>query len=481
MFSTNIFLGIGLAIRFVRMVRMFVISFGKRTLFGAILLLWVVMMLLGCEDPSGVQPTKNPSRTRDVRVDEVVGDVTQLDYSMDFWKDRKSEIRFLRAPKLRELDVPDSYGNTAIWGATGRDNQGRMYFGIAAERVENPSAKLLRYDPASENFEMLGLVNEKLDELGIRKQHPFPETQMKIHSKIVQAGDGKLYFSSQDENEEAGDGSRNALFGGRLFSLDPKTDRWECIHETPEGLIAVAGRGRYVVTLGYFGHVLYQYDTQLKKIRKEKLGTYKGHVSRNIFMDRRGHVYGIRAGLADNKQNEGVYQIGSDRVRVSLVELDTELRIVREWPLADYAPTGTTDSHGITGFCELNNGNIVFVTHTGALWQISLETGQAELERLGWMDPRGSAYCASLFAPYGDRYVSGFVTSKEGYQWVIFDVQLKRSVLMKLDRSSKDVLQIQNLLLYGCETLSDQARAYVVGWKKIPRGYGPCVIEMVWE
>ena len=460
-------------------------SFWKRNvtqhLVGAIRFLLLLGMFGGCDDPTGESLKVTPSSLDDVPAMATLEETVQPDLIRDSWKDRKSELRFLRGPKLRELEVPDSYGNTAIWGATGRDTQGRMYFGIAAERVENPSAKLLRYVPETQEFELLGLVNEKLEELGIRKQHPFPETQMKIHSKIVQAGDGKLYFSSQDENQEAGDGSSNALFGGRLFSLDPVSGQWECIHETPEGLIAVTGRGRYVVTQGYFGHVLYQYDTQQKKIRKEKLGTYKGHISRNIFMDRRGHVYGIRAGLADDKQTEGVYQVGTDRVRVSLVELDTEFQHVNEWPLSDYAPSGNADSHGITGFCEFNNGNIVFVTHTGALWQISLATGNAELERLGWMDPRGSAYCASLFAPYGDRYVGGFVTTKEGYQWVVYDVRLKKSVILRLDSQSRRVLEIPHLLVYGCETLDNENRGYIVGWKKIPRGYGPQAIELRWE
>jgi hypothetical protein len=463
-----------------RWVQVFV--FLVRLSIGALMLMaWV-----GCEDPNGRQGATNEvptSQARRIDPSSQVGESSPIenDYSKDYWEERKAQLRFLRAPKLRELDVPDSYGNTAIWGATGRDSNGRMYFGVASENVEDPSAKLLRYDPSKGAFEMVGWVNEKLEELGIRKEFPFPETQMKIHSKIVQAGDGKLYFSSQDEHEEAGDGTRSALFGGRLFSLDPVTDQWECVHQTPEGLIAVAGRGRYVVTQGYFGHVLYQYDTQTKAIRRVALGTYKGHVSRNIFMDRRGHVYGIRAGLANDQQLEGVYKVGQDRVRVSLVELGTEFEQVHEWPLSDYSPSWSTDSHGITGYCEFNNGNIVFVTHTGALWQISFASGSAELERLGWIHPRGSAYCASLFAPYGDRYVGGVVSSKEGYQWALFDILTKRSVILKLDPASRKLLETPKLLIYGCETLDERGCGYLVGWKAIPRGFGPHVIEVRWE
>ena len=449
--------------------------------FGVAMILLMTLLLGGCEDPGSSEAISSDSGSKKSQAVINVPDRKDIDHSHDYWTDRKSELRFLRAPKLRELDVPDSYGNTAIWGATGRDSYGRVYFGIAAEIVENPSAKLLRYQPSEEKFELLGLVNEKLEELGIRKEHPFPETQMKIHSKILQAGDGKLYFSSQDEHEEAGDGSHNALFGGRLFSLDPISDQWECVLDAPEGLIAVAVRGRFVVTQGYFGHVLYQFDTQTKKVRKVTLGTYKGHVSRNIFMDRRGHVYGIRARLAAVSESDGVYNVGLDRVRVTLVELNTELEQVSEWPLSDYNPTWSTDSHGITGFCEFNNGDIVFVTHSGALWHLRFTDGTPNLDRLGWIAPSGSVYCSSLFAPFGERYVSGFLSGGSGYEWAVFDLQLKRSVILKLDEESKQLLKQTQLLVYGCDTLDDRMRGYIVGWKKIERGYGPYVIQLSWD
>ena len=442
--------------------------------------------LSGCDSLEPIAETKSRSVSdrESKRMSGPHDTVSQEEFSrrIDPSYGKKHELRFLRAPKMRSLEFPLAPGMNAIWGATGRDHLGRVYLGVSAwDGGDDPSASLWRYDSGVDSFELLGDVNQKLGELGIRRKNPFPETQIKIHSKIVQASDGRMYFSSQDEHQEKEDGSSNALFGGRLFSLDPVTDQWECVHKTPEGLIAVAGRGRYVVTQGYFGHTLYQYDTQTKAIRRVALGTYKGHVSRNIFMDRRGHVYGIRAGLANDQQVEGVYKVGQDRVRVSLVELSTEFEQVHEWPLSDYSPSWSTDSHGITGYCEFNNGNIVFVTHTGALWQISLASGSAELERLGWIAPHGSAYCASLFAPYGDRYVGGVVSAKEGYQWALFDVLTKRSVILKLDPATRKLLETPKLLIYGCETLDERGCGYLVGWKAIPRGVGPHVIEVRWE
>ena len=195
-----------------------------------------------------------------------------------------SPLRHLRAPRLTNIELPAFKGAHAIWGATGRDSKGQIYFGVAAYGVDDPSAHLFRLTPSTGIVADLGGVNSTLDELGVRRQEPYPETQMKIHSKLHVAGDGKLYFSSQDEHDEAGDGSRNALFGGRLLALDTKTEKWSSILRTPEGLIAIACNNRYVFALGYFGHVIYQFDTQTGNTRSVKVGTVGGHVSRNILV-----------------------------------------------------------------------------------------------------------------------------------------------------------------------------------------------------
>jgi hypothetical protein len=355
---------------------------------------------------------------------------------------------------------------------------------VAAYGDEELSAALFRYEPNLKRFESLGLGNNQLDLLKVRRKIDWPETQMKIHSKIYQAADGRMYFSTQDEHDEASDGSRNALYGGRLMAMDPKTKVWESIHTAPEGLIALSARGRYVVAQGYFGHVLYQYDTTSKSIRSVKLGTYKGHSSRNIFMDFRSHVYGILARIAHSYEFDGVYQIGQDRVRVSLVELNTHLEEVNEWPLSDYEPTGSTDSHGLTGFCEMQDGSIVFVTHSGALWQIRHIDGQVHLEKLGWMHPKGKSYCASLYAPGGERYICGICGIGEGkYEWVVFDAQYKRSVVLPLDSKSLELLQEPKLLLYGSDTLDDSGCGYLVGRKQSAQGNAmePVVLRVIWE
>ncbi len=67
-----------------------------------------------------------------------------------------------------------------------------------------------------------------------------------------------------------------------MFQWDPRTEKWNSILTAPEGLIAMASSGRYVAAMGYFGHVIYQYDTRTKKTRSKVVGTVRGHVSRKL-------------------------------------------------------------------------------------------------------------------------------------------------------------------------------------------------------
>ena len=59
----------------------------------------------------------------------------------------------------------------------------------------------------------------------------------------------------------------------------------------PEALIAVAVGDRYVYALGYFGHVLFQFDTMTRDVKRIPVGSLGGHVSRNFIADYRGHAF----------------------------------------------------------------------------------------------------------------------------------------------------------------------------------------------
>jgi hypothetical protein len=247
-------------------------------------------------------------------------------------------------------------------------------------------------------------------------------------------------------------------------------------------LIASAAGPRYVYSLGYFGHVIYQYDTKKRSVRSIALGTYRGHVSRNLFIDHREHCFAIRLKEYNGTESSGVSILDGVRVRASLVELDTELSEVSEWPLDDFQPSADLDSHGLTGFAKFLDGNIVFVTHSGAIWRLVLGGKSSKLERLGWAHPDGPAACESLFAPTGKDFVMGFTQLASGpYEWFVFDVKNKRSTILRLSEQSRDALSQRKLLVYGSDTLDDFRRAYVAGWKPDGSKFVPAVFQLSWD
>jgi hypothetical protein len=452
---------------------------------GALVRLCLVLLFLVCSAGCTSRNEKVAFKSTEVVAgrDDVENDFDQSVSMEAFPRVARRELRFLRAPKIHSLDVPQFYGAHAIWGATGRDLHGKIFFGVAAYGVDDPSARLLQLDPDAEEFTILGSVNAQLEDLGIRRYYDWLETQMKIHSKIYQGGDGRIYFSSQDEHNESGDGSQNALFGGRLFAIDLRTGKWECVVTAPEGLIAVAAGNRYVCALGYFGHVIYRYDTKTRETKSIRLGTVGGHVSRNIFMDDREHIFAVRLAEIDSETGPGVTQVAGRNVYSTLVELDSDLNELRESPLEDYFPTLDTTSHGVTGFAKLVNGDIAFVTHRGALWLLPTAPGLESriVRRLGWMHPDGPAECESLFSPIGERYLCGFGNRGQGYEWVVYDMEKGKGVTLKLTSEGQAKLMQSGLNVYGCDTLDNEYRAYVVGWKKVDGGMGPHVIQLSWE
>ncbi len=192
------------------------------------------------------------------------------------------------SPLVKVLKPQDFWGEYAIWGATGFDKAGHIFFGMTSNDDRGSgSAHLFELNPATDTFTDRGNVVSELERLGLRRPG---ETQMKIHSRIVQAVDGYQYFASMDESGENPDGSRLPTWGGRLWRRGP-TGAWEHLRATPEALIAVATGGPYVYALGYFNHVLYQFDTRTKRIRSVAVGSVEGHVSRNFFVDERGHAF----------------------------------------------------------------------------------------------------------------------------------------------------------------------------------------------
>ena len=365
----------------------------------------------------------------------------------------------LARPQMVEIVVPEIPGADAIWGATGRDARGRIWYGVTCNG-DPPSAHLMEMDPITCQSVDRGDVVSQLKRLGLAKPD---DRQSKIHSKIVQAEDGHLYFSSMDETGELAIEGRPPTFGSHLWRLRLADYQWEHLAAVPEGLIAVGTAGRFVYALGYYGHVLHQYDTASGQMRQVRVGSTEGHVSRNFLVDARGHAYVPRLVAAKISPSAG-----APKWQATLVEYDMQLNELGETPLEHYLdPKLHPDqSHGIVGWSLLADGSLAFVTHVGHLYRVMPPKGEgrAEVQPQGWFHPAGPCYTASLFSYDGQRWLLSAGRRGEGnYEWLARD--LVSGQTLARDLTIVDLFQPprRDVLLYGSATRDFQGRFYLGG------------------
>jgi hypothetical protein len=234
-------------------------------------------------------------------------------------------------------------------------------------------------------------------------------------------------------------------------------------------LIAAGGSGRWVYALGYFQHVLYQFDTQTKTIQHVRVGSVGGHVSRNFLVDLNGHAYVPRIGHREaEKPGE------PDTLDAELVEWDANLQELQAVPLPDYEASADFESHGIVGWTYLANGDLVFTTSSGGLWRIQPTNTNAVISRLGFFHPEGRSYPSSLFSVEGTRYVCGVALNPDGhYQWIVYDLQHSASQVQELNQ--EPFQNQRNLLLYGSNTRDNDGNGYLAG----STNEGPILLKIV--
>ena len=355
-------------------------------------------------------------------------------------------------PGIQEIALPPLRDGVCIWGATGRDRDGHIWVGVSADSPGG-SAHLLQFDPETSAWHDRGTVVDQLKAAGLYRQG---EGQAKIHSKIVTDVEGWLYFASTDEEGEMIEGATLPHWGGHLWRTKPDRQRWQHLMAVPEGLLAVSGVGRYIYVLGYWGHVLYQYDTVSGKNKRVVVGSAAGHVSRNFLADVRGHAYVPRL----TGQPGGT-------VSAALVEYDSELRELAATPLDNYLGTLSPHAnHGIVGLVYLADGRLLFTTHRGQLYMIQPRADlPALVTAIGWFHPDGEAYAPSLFALGGDGLVAG-VTERNGrHEWVVLELKTHISGAFPLDTKG-----LRGVLLYGSVNRDLAGRAYVGGWASSTSG-----------
>jgi len=368
-----------------------------------------------------------------------------------------------RPPSTRVIALPDFWGANAIWGATGNDRRGHIWLGITSNDEKTGSAHLFEFDPATDVVVDRGNVVAELERLHLRRPE---ERQMKIHSRIVEMPDGHLYFSSMDESDENPDGSRLPTWGGHLWRLRRPGFTWEHLSKTPEALIAVAGGGPFVYALGYFNHVLYQFDTRTRTMRSVAVGSAGGHVSRNFFADDRGHVYVPR-----------VVREGPDKLTASLVELDPQLKEVSSHPLEEYFERGLDDSHGIVAVHPDGHGGWFFATGKGRLYQVEpVPGGPSRVLDRGWLHPSGARYVASMFRDEAGGRLFGVASSSSygnrRFEWITLGADGRATVAPFSYGAAEEFPH--GALLYGSIARDRSGRFYVVGTMK----YKPVLLQI---
>jgi len=374
------------------------------------------------------------------------------------------------APTLEEIKIklPEQVNNAdAIWGATGRDDEGNIFFGVSTHGIaknlgnDSRTAYLYQYDPKTETTVQQSDVITELKRAGLYREGM---GQNKLHSKFYQANDGFIYFSSFDEAGE--DEGINPTWGGHLWRKKPHALQWEHILSAEEALIAVNTNGRYVYTLGYWDHVIYQYDTQTSQTKRLVVGSISTHVSRNFIVDENGHVF--VPFLNENDYNE---------IEVYLNEYSPALKLVNSYPMPSYQAKKIKNHHGIIGYTSMENGDIYFTTSEGGLYQIKLTSApNQKLLYKGKMYEDTQTYIPSLFSYAGTDFILGASRIKNlGFNWIIHDVNTSTSLITPINRK-----KWRGNNLYGTLTKDNSGNFYIAGNQKIRgiKGYQPLLLKM---
>jgi hypothetical protein len=262
-------------------------------------------------------------------------------------------------------------------------------------------------------------------------------------------------------------------WGGHLWRLRLPDYRWEHLLAAPEALIAVAASPGFVYALGYFDHVLYQYDCKTGATRSIHVGSAGGHISRNFLADSRGHAFVPRLAVKPG---------GSGELAATLVELDSRLQEIGETPIRHYTMSRDDDSHGIVGVQPLPDGSLVFCTDRGFLYRVRPRAGgPAAVEEMGWFHPRGEAYVASLFT-YDGQYLMGMSRrqfhNEDRYEWLVYDLTIDIPMAIPVTMPLFEGRPLQQPLLYGSMTRDNKGNFYLGGLHNRNSQNAPILIQM---
>jgi hypothetical protein len=109
---------------------------------------------------------------------------------------------------------------------------------------------------------------------------------------------------------------------------------------------------------------------------------------------------------------------------------------------------------------------MAFTTHRGYLYLIEPQAaGPSRVVPVAWFNPTRETYAPSLFALDGRRYLAGVTQRGRRFEWVVFDLQTRKSTAHLLDTKG-----LKTVLLYGSSARDNSGRFYVGGWAANPAG-----------
>ncbi|MCX2981324.1 hypothetical protein EYC98_10655 [Halieaceae bacterium IMCC14734] len=349
------------------------------------------------------------------------------------------------APFVENIELNFPASAEAIWGAVGRDDNGNIYLGASSHAGENETAFLAQYKPSSNSLVQQSDTVTELKRLGL---HRPGMGQNKLHSKFYQADDGYLYFASFDEQGESSD--VNPTWGGHLWRKRPEDTSWEHILAADEALIAINLYRNYVYALGYWGHVLYQFNIYTEQVERIVVGSVTGHISRNFLVDPKGHAY------------VPYVTIDTDDIPTAVLnEYDVNLNLVGAYPMPSYRAMSMDSHHGIIGYTSMKNGDLIFTTSDGGLYYLDVFANTKDkLTYRGRIHTKGGAYIPSLFPLDGSNYVAiiGRAPRSQNYDLIIFEMATDLNKKIELGLSDA-----KGTLLYGTSTKDDFGNMYLVG------------------
>jgi len=100
------------------------------------------------------------------------------------------------SPHIKQIALPKFPGADAVWGSSGRDHRGHIWIGVSADGGDL-SAHLIEFVPETGDIIDRGDVVSELKKAGIYRDG---ESQVKIHTKIIEAADGYLYFAARSDD-----------------------------------------------------------------------------------------------------------------------------------------------------------------------------------------------------------------------------------------------------------------------------------------